>query len=297
MNPVEVPEPRAGKQTGLVGRRDEQQMLDRLLDGARSGRGGVLVLRGEAGVGKTALLDYLAERASGCELARATGVQADMELAFSALQQTFASMLGPLERLPDPQREALAVAFGLRTGPAPDRFLVGLAVLGLLAEIAEARPVVCVVDDAQWLDRASAQTLAFVARRLLGESVALVFAVREPSEDQIFAGLPELVVRGLSDEEARRVLAPVIRGRLDERVIDRIVAETRGNPLALLELPHRLSAGELAGGFGVSPSVPVTARLEDTFLRRLRDLPTATQRMVLLAAAEPVGEPILLLTA
>jgi len=172
--------------------------LDRLLDGARSGRSGVLVLRGEAGVGKTALLEYLAERASGCELARATGVQADTELAFAGLQQMFASLLGPLERLPDPQREALAVAFGLRRGPAPDRFLVGLAVLGLLAEIAEARPVVCVVDDAQWLDRVSAQTLAFVARRLLGESVVLVFAVREPSQDQTLAGLPELVVRGVN---------------------------------------------------------------------------------------------------
>src|SRR5438552_679576 len=247
-DPVEVPGPRAGKQMALVGRRDERKALDRLLDGARSGRSGVLVLRGEAGVGKTALLEYLAERASGCELARAAGVQADTELAFAGLQQMFASLLGPLESLPDPQHEALAVAFGLRRGPAPDRFLVGLAVLGLLAEIAEARPVVCVVDDAQWLDRVSAQTLAFVARRLLGESVVLVFAVREPSQDQTLAGLPELVVRGLSDEDARRVLAPVIRGRLDERVIDRIVAETRGNPLALLELPHRLSAGELAGG-------------------------------------------------
>jgi DNA-binding CsgD family transcriptional regulator len=154
-----------------------------------------------------------------------------------------------------------------------------------------------VLDDAQWLDRASAQTLAFVARRLLGESVALVFAVRESSQDETFAGLPELVVRGLSNEDARRLLGSVIRGRLDDRVIDRIVAETRGNPLALLELPHGRSAGELAGGFGVSSSVPVTARLEDSFLRRLRDLPAATQRMVLLAAAEPVGDPVLLLSA
>jgi DNA-binding CsgD family transcriptional regulator len=281
----------------LLGRRDEREALDGLLDGARSGRGGVLVLRGEAGVGKTALLEYLADRASDCELTRATGVQADTELAFAGLQQMFASTPCPLERLPDPQREALAVAFGLRAGPAPDRFLVGLAALGLLAEIAEARPLVCVVDDAQWLDRASAQTLAFVARRLLGESVALVFAVREPSEDRLFAGLPELAVRGLSAEDARRLLASVIRGRVDERVVDRIVAETRGNPLALLELPHGLSARELAGGFGVSPSVPVTARLEWSFLRRLQDLPVATQRMVLLAAAEPVGDPALLLSA
>src|SRR5438094_6622221 len=206
-DPVEVPEPRAGKQTGLVGRRDEQEALDRLLDGARSGRSGVLVLRGEAGAGKTALLEYLAERASGCELARATGVQADTELALAGPQQMLAPLLGPLERLPEPQREALAVAFGLRRGPAPDRFLVGLAVLGLLAEIAEARPLVCVLDDAQWLDRASAQTLAFVARRLLGESVALVFAVRESSRDQTFAGMPELVGSRLDVTSARQ-LAP-----------------------------------------------------------------------------------------
>jgi len=288
---------RAGpRPVGLVGRRDEQQALDRLLDDARSGRSGVLVLRGEAGVGKTALLDYLAERASGCELARATGVQADTELAFAGLQHMFASLLGPLDRLPEPQHEALAVAFGLRRGPAPDRFLVGLAVLGLLAEIAEARPLVCVVDDAQWLDRVSAQTLAFVARRLLGEAVALVFAMREPSQDQTLAGLPELVVRGLSDDDARRLLGPVIRGRLDDRVVDRIVAETRGNPLALLELPHGPSAVEPTS-FGVSPSVPVTARLEGSFLQRLRDLPAASQRMVLLAAAEPIGDPVLLLSA
>src|ERR671919_743389 len=281
----------------LLGRRDEQEALDRLLDTARSGRGSVLVVRGEAGVGKTALLDYAARRAVGCHVVRATGVQADMELAFAGLQQMFASMLDPIEHLPEPQREALAVAFGVRSGPAPDRYLVGLAVLGLVAELAEAHPLVCLVDDAQWLDRASAQTLAFVARRLLGESVALVFAVREPCDDPTFAGLPELELRGLSDEDARRLLASVIRGRVDDRVLDRIVAEARGNPLALLELPHGMSARELAGGFAVSPNVPVTAQLERTFLQRVRDLPAATQQLLLLAAAEPVGDPALLLRA
>ncbi|HYZ81452.1 MAG TPA: AAA family ATPase, partial [Solirubrobacteraceae bacterium] len=189
--------------------------MRRLLADARSGRSGAIVLRGEAGVGKTALLEYVAECASGCEVAHVTGVQAEMELPFSALQQLLAPMLAPLENLPRPQREAMEVAFGRRSGPAPDLFLVGLAALGLLAEVAETRPLVCLVDDAQWLDRASAQTLAFVARRLLGESVALAFAVREPTED--FAGLPELVLSGLGRQEARRLLASVIHGRLDER--------------------------------------------------------------------------------
>jgi DNA-binding CsgD family transcriptional regulator len=282
---------------GLLGRRDEQQAIDRLLERVRSGRGGVLVVRGEAGVGKTSLLEYLAERAAGCEVVRAAGVQADMELPFAGLQQLFASRLDSLERLPDPQREALAVAFGIRSGRAPDRYLVGLAVLGLVAELAETGPQICVVDDAQWLDRASAQTLAFVARRLVGESVVIVFAVREPSDDQTFAGLPTVHLRGLNDEDARTLLASVIRGRLDERVVDRIVAETRGNPLALLELPHAHAARELAGGFAVSPDLPITTRLERSFLRRLHDLPAPTQQLVLLAAAEPVGDPALLLRA
>ena len=203
-------------------------------------------------------------------------------------------MLGPLERLPDPQREAVEVAFGLRSGPAPDRFEVGLAMLGLLAEVAEQEPLVCVVDDAQWLDQASARTLAFVARRLMAESVALVFAVRDPADEQTFAGLPELIVGGLNDEDARGVLGSAIAGRVDERVIDRIVAETRGNPLALLELPRGLSAAELAGGFGVSSTQPLSARLEQSFLGRVRSMPDQTQRFLLLAAAEPAGDPALL---
>ena len=281
----------------LRGRSREREQLGRLLTGIRSGRSGVLVVRGEAGIGKTALLEELIEQAAGCVVARATGVQADMELPFAGLQQLFGSMLGPLERLPGPQREAVEVAFGLRSGPAPGRFEVGLAMLGLLAEVAEQRPLVCVVDDAQWLDQASARTLAFVARRLMAESVALVFAVRDPADEQTFAGLPELIVVGLNDEDARGVLGWAIAGRVDERVVDRIVAETRGNPLAMLELPRGLSATELAGGFGVSSTQPVSARLEQSFLGRVRSMPDQTQRFLLLAAAEPAGDPGLLMRA
>ena len=281
----------------LRGRRREQEQLGRLLTDIRSGRSGALVVRGEAGIGKTALLEQLVEEASGCMVARATGVQADMELPFAGLQQLFGSMLGSLERLPDPQRDAVEVAFGLRSGPAPDRYAVGLAVLGLLAEAVEQGPLVCVVDDAQWLDQASAQTLAFVARRLLAESVALVFAVRAPSEDETFAGLPELIVGGLDDEDAHALLGVAIAGSVEPRVIERIVAETRGNPLALLELPRGLSAAELAGGFGVSSAQPLSARLEHSFLGRVRSMPDQTQRLLLLAAAEPVGDPRLLMQA
>ncbi len=281
----------------LRGRSLELVQLGRLLKGIRSGRSGVLVVRGEAGIGKTALLEQLIDQAAGCTVARATGVQADMELPFAGLQQLFGSMLGPLERLPGPQREAVEVAFGLRSGPAPDRFEVGLAMLGLLAEVTEHEPLVCVIDDAQWLDQASARTLAFVARRLVAESVALVFAVRDPADEQTFAGLPELIVGGLNDEDARGLLGLAIAGRVDERVVDRIVAETRGNPLALLELPRGLSAAALAGGFGVSSTQPLSARLEQSFLGRVRSMPDQTQRFLLLAAAEPVGDPALLMRA
>ena len=223
---------------GLLGRGSEQAVLDRVLANARSGQSGVLVVRGEAGVGKTALLKYVAERASGCGVAHVTGVQDETELAFSALHQLFAPLSCQFETLPGPQRDAVEVAFGLRSGPAPNPFLVGLAALGSLAEVAETRPLVCLVDDAQWLDRASAQALSFVARRLVGEALALVLTVRAPAEDHAFEGLPELVVRGLTDEDSRRLLGSVIHGLVDDEVIDRIIAEARGNPLALLELPH-----------------------------------------------------------
>ncbi|HET6951792.1 MAG TPA: AAA family ATPase [Acidimicrobiales bacterium] len=282
---------------GLRGRRLERAALDRLLDEVRAGQSRVLVLRGEAGIGKTALLDYLQERASGCRVVRAAGVESEMEIAFAGLQQLCAPLLGSLGRLPGPQREALSTAFGLSAGEAPDRFLVGLAVLGLLSEVAEERPLVCLIDDAKWLDRASAQALTFVARRLLAESVAVVFSVREPSEDQELAGLSELVVLGLSDADARALLDSVVPGRLDERVRDRIVAETRGNPLALVELPRGLTAAELAGGFGRPDVRPLASRIEQSFRRQLESLPTETQRLLLTAAADPVGDATLLWSA
>jgi DNA-binding CsgD family transcriptional regulator len=267
-----------------------------MVAGVRAGRSQVLVVRGEAGVGKTALVDYLVGSSAGCRIARAAGVESEMELAFAGLHQLCAPMMAYLDRLPGPQRDALAVAFGLSTGSAPDRFLVGLAVLGLLAEMAEEQPLVCVVDDAQWLDRVSAQTLAFVARRLLAERVALVFAAREPvpGPGDPLVGLPELVVTGLRHGDARALLDSVVPGRLDERVRDRIIAETRGNPLALLELPRGLTAAELAGGFGRPDAQPLASQIEQSFLRRIGSLPVAAQRLLLAAAAEPVGDVSLL---
>ncbi|HJY56585.1 MAG TPA: LuxR family transcriptional regulator [Streptosporangiaceae bacterium] len=267
----------------LLDRLPERAALSQLLEAARAGRSGVLVMHGEPGVGKTALLDWAVESAAGLRVVRVAGVESEMELAFAALQQLCAPMLDKLGALPDPQRAALGVAFGLDTGAAPDRFLVGLAVLSLLSEVAEQQPLLCVVDDAQWLDRASAQVLAFVARRLLADPVALVFAAREPGEE--LRGLPELPVGGLGDGDARELLGSVVGGPLDERVRDRIVAETRGNPLALLELPR--------GVPGV-PGVPgLSGRIEESFRRRLEVLPAATQRLMLVAAAEPAGEPAL----
>jgi DNA-binding CsgD family transcriptional regulator/tetratricopeptide (TPR) repeat protein len=277
----------------LRGRRSEREVLDRLLEAVRGGESRVLVVRGEPGVGKSTMLEYVVEKATACQVARAAGVQSEMELAFAGLQQLCGPMLDRLERLPSPQHDALSVAFGLRSGEAPDRYLVGLAVLGLLSEVAEERPLVCVVDDAQWLDRASLQALEFVARRLFGESVGLVFGVRESGDEQLLPGLPELVVEGLRNGDARALLASVITWPLDERVRDRILAETHGNPLALLELPRGLTPAELAGGFGLPDVRPIPARIEDSFQRRLAPLPAETQRLLLVAAAEPVGDPVL----
>jgi DNA-binding CsgD family transcriptional regulator len=276
----------------LQDRRSECEVLDRLLEAIRAGESRVLVVRGEAGVGKSVLLEYVAGRASGCRVRRAAGVQSEMELAFAGLEQLCAPMLDRLESLPAPQRGALSTAFGLTTGAAPDRFLVGLAVLGLLSECTAERPLLCLVDDAQWLDRESVQALEFVARRLLAESIALVFGVREPSHE--LSGLPELVVNGLGDNDARELLGSVIRWPLDERVRDRIIAETRGNPLALLELPRGLAPEELAGGFGLPRPQALSGRIEDSFKRRLAPLPAKTQRLLLLAAAEPLGDPMLM---
>jgi DNA-binding CsgD family transcriptional regulator len=276
----------------LEDRRNESAALDGLLAAVRAGRSGALVLRGEAGIGKTALLEHAVASASGLRVLRATAVESEMELAFAALHQLCGPVLDRVDRLPGPQGDALATTFGMSAGPAPDRFFVGLAVLSLLSEVAGQQPVLCVVDDAQWLDRASAQALGFVARRLFAESVALLFAAREPGDE--LAGLPELVVEGLQDADARRLLKAVIPGRLDERVADQLLAETAGNPLALLELPRGLSAAQLAGGFALPGALSVPGRIEESFLQRLAALPEDTQRLALVAAADPTGDPALL---
>ena len=278
----------------LRGRRSECESIDRLLEDVRAGQSRVLVLRGDAGVGKTELLEYLVSRASGCRIERSAGVECEMELAYSGLHQLCAPMQSGLKNLPAAQRDALGTAFGLTAGAATDRFLVGVALLSLLAETAEERPLVCVIDDAQWLDHASAQVLGFVARRLLAESVAMIFAVRDPREDRELGNLPVMVVDGLSDVDARALLDSATLGRLDERVRDRIVTESNGNPLALLELPKGLTAAELAGGFGRPDARPVSNRVEQSFLRRVRSLPPDTQRLLLTAAAEPVGDVTIL---
>jgi DNA-binding CsgD family transcriptional regulator len=274
----------------LLNREGERAALDGLLEDLRSGRGRALVVRGEAGVGKSALLEYVAGAAADMRVARAAGVESEVELAFAGLHLLCAPLLDRLDGLPGPQRDALGVAFGLRAGGAPDRFLVGLAVLTLLAEVAEDRPLLCMVDDAQWLDQASAQVLAFAARRLLAEPVGLIFAAREPGEQ--FGGLAELEVRGLPDKDARALLRSAVRFGLDEQVLDRIVAETNGNPLALLELPHGLGPAQLAGGFGLAGAVP--ARIEQGFRERLEALPADTRSLLLVAAAESAGDPVLL---
>jgi DNA-binding CsgD family transcriptional regulator len=263
-------------------------VLDRLLDTVRAGQGRALVVAGEPGVGKTALLEYLARHSPGCRVARAAGVQSEMELAFAGLHQLCAPLLDHLADLPLPQRDALRTAFGLSAGPAPDRFLVGLAVLSLLSDVAGEQPLVCLVDDEQWLDRASAQVLGFVARRLATEPVALVFATRVPGDE--VAGLPELLVGGLPEADARTLLDAALAGPLDERVRDRIVAETRGNPLALLELTRGVTPAELAGGFGLPDAAPISGRIEEGFRRRIEALPAGTRRLLLVAAADPAGD-------
>jgi DNA-binding CsgD family transcriptional regulator len=276
----------------LLGRHTEIEVLDRLLAAVRDGRSGGLVLRGEPGVGKTALLKYAIASASGFRVARAVGIESEMELPFAALQQLSApSTMNRIERLPDPQRDALRVALGLSSGPAPNNFLVGLAVLTLMSEAADERPLLCVIDDAQWLDRASADALAFVTHRLLAESIGMLFATRAASGG--LSGLPELMVEGLRDGDARALLGSVIPGPLDERVRDRLVAETRGNPLALLELPRGLTFAELAGGFRLPVALGLSGRIEESFRRRIEGLPAESQRLLLVAAAEPVGDPAL----
>jgi DNA-binding CsgD family transcriptional regulator len=279
----------------LLGRDTECARLRALVADVQSGSCATLVLRGEAGVGKTALLQYLWDQTASFTRIRLAGVESDMELAFAGLQQLCAPLLSHLDDLPPPQREALDVAFGRGVGATPDRFLVGLAVLSLLAAAAARQPLLCIVDDAQWLDLVTVQTLGFVARRLLAEPVALVFAVRDRPD--VLAGLPDLDVRGLPDSDARRLLDSVMVGGIDPRVRDRIVAETRGLPLALVEVPRTVSPTELAGGFWISGKRSSTAAIEDDFVHRIRALPPDTRRLLLLAAAEPVGDAALFLTA
>ncbi len=280
----------------LRGRERDAAILDALTHDARSGRSRVLVLRGEAGVGKTALLDQLACNATGFSLLRLAGVESDMELAFAGLQQRCTPLLADIATLPIPQRAALEVAFGYGTGPPPDRFLVGLAVLSLLAGASATQPVLCLIDDAQWLDTVSVQVLAFVARRLLAEPVAMVFAIRDGHPD-VLAGLPEHPVTGLGDAAARELLESIMIGGIDPLVRDRIVAETRGVPLALLDVPRSVSAAELAGGFWISGRRSSTAALEDGYVARIQRLPMPTRQLLLLAAAEPVGDAALFLRA
>jgi len=277
-----------GRAEGLTDRRGERAELDRLVAAVRDGKSRALVMHGDPGVGKTALLDYLARRASGCQVARASGVQSEMELAFAGLHQLCAPMLSRAGHLPAPQRDALRTAFGQAAGPPPDRFMVGLAVLSLLSEVAGEQPLICLIDDEQWLDQASAQALGFVARRLAAEPVGLVFAAREPGRE--LAGLPELEIGGLGDSDARALLDSALAGPLDDRVRDQIVAETQGNPLALLELPRGLSPSELAGGFGLPGAAPLSERIEESFRRQLDTLPEPSRQLVLLAAAEPYGD-------
>lgn len=278
----------------LRGRGDQAAQLDGLLDRARAGHSGVLMLSGEAGVGKTALLDYVIASASASALTvvRVAGIESEMELAFAALQQLCGPMLDRLERVPARQRNALETAFGVGAGEVPDRFLVGLAMMSLLSEVSQERPLLCVIDDAQWLDQASAQALAFVARRVLAEPVVMLFAAREPSD--LLTGLPALALAGIADADARALLSSVVPGRLDRRIAQQIIVETRGNPLALLELPRGLSAGQLAGGFGLPGALSLSGRIESSFSRRLEALPEDTRRLLLVAAAEPTGDPALL---
>jgi DNA-binding CsgD family transcriptional regulator len=282
---------------GLHGRAKECAVLEKLVADVRSGLGRALLIRGDAGVGKSALLDYVERRSTGCTVARATGVESKIELPYAGLHQLCTPMLDVCDRLPNPQRQALTVAFGDSAGSPPDRFLVGLAVLSLLAMVSQRRPLVCLIDDAQWLDQVSTHTLTFISRRLLAEPIGVVFAVREPDLGSTWRGLPELSVRGLADADARTLLDSVVPGRLDENVRDRIVAETRGNPLALLELPRGLSVAEMAGGFMRPDARPLSSRIERSFVLRVGSLPRATRKVLLTAAAEPVGDVTLLLRA
>ena len=278
-------------QPSLRGRRREGKVLDDLLSSVRTGESRVLVVRGEAGIGKTALLERLAGSASGFQVHRAAGVESEMELAHAGLHQLCAPFADRIDSLPGPQRDALNTAFGRREGDAPSRFLVGLAVLGLLSDVAEEKPLLWIIDDAQWLDDASSQTIAFVARRLGAESVAMVVGIRDGARKDDFVGLDELVVLGLGERDSRSLLNTVLTGPLDDHLRERLISESRGNPLALLELPRGLTPAEVAGVFGLPYASSLESRIEESFRRRLAPLPPATRLLLLVASAEPVGDP------
>ncbi|GFG49294.1 helix-turn-helix transcriptional regulator [Mycolicibacterium agri] len=275
----------------LLGRQREQQVLAGLLTAAREGRSGVVVLRGAAGIGKTSLLTYVLARASGFRAIRIAGFESEMELSYSGLQQFCAPLLGRLDRLPDPQQRALRIALGLTDGDPPDRLMVGLAVLTLLSEASSERPTICVIDDAQWVDAASLQALSFVARRILADPIVMIFAACQRRDDRLISDLPEVQVRGLNDDDARALLTTTVPGDLNEQVRENIIAEAGGNPLALMELHRVLSPAELAGGFGLAEAGQLTSRLERGFGRRLEELSDETATVLLIAAAEPSGEP------
>jgi DNA-binding CsgD family transcriptional regulator len=283
--------PTVGHLASLTGRDAQRRELDQLVTAVASGQSRALVLRGEPGIGKSALLEYLAARAAGCRVERATGVESELELAFAGLHQLCAPMLGHLDSVPAPQRDALQIALGLSAGSAPDRFHVGLAVLSLLSDVAEEKPLLCVVDDAQWLDQASAQVLAFAARRLGAESVGLVFATSAPTRE--LADLPTFVIDGLPDADARLLLDATVAAPIDTQVRDQIIAEAHGNPLVLLELPRGLTPAQLAGGFGLPGATGLASGMEESFRRRVDELPYATRKLLLIAAADPTGDAAL----
>jgi hypothetical protein len=262
-----------GARSQLLGRVQEARMLADLLHGADAGQGGAVVIRGEAGIGKSALLHDLAEKAHDAGVCRAMGVESEMELPYAGLQQLCGPILGRLTALPAPHRNALETVFGFSAGPPPDRFLVGMAVLGLLNNAAQDRPVVWIIDDAQWMDRSSIQAIAFASRRSQTERVLVVIAARDMDEDGDLAGIPEMPLGGLDAEDAERLFDSVVTGPTDPAVRDRIIAETRGNPLALLELPRSWTTAELVEGFSGSERVPVTGRLEVAFAKRVGELP------------------------
>ncbi|MEZ0052998.1 DNA-binding CsgD family transcriptional regulator [Mycobacterium sp. MAA66] len=272
---------------GLIGRNSEMRKLAALVDDVCAGTSRALVVRGEPGIGKSALLDELADQCDRCLQLRTGGVQAEMELPFAGLHQLLAPIMGHLDRLAPPQRDALTVAFGIKDGPTPDRFFIALAALNLLTVASETRPVLCLVDDEQWLDRATAQTLSFVARRLDADRVALVFAARTPSEELL--GIPQLTVSGLAAADADALLSTALSGPIDPHVRAQLILEAAGNPLAILELPRGSTPAQLAGGFGL-PEAAVAGRVEESFARRVAALGESSRRLIQLAAADPVGD-------